>query len=253
MRCSRFLMCLAAHVALGAILCVPSFARDFQETVTKGSPDVFAQTPSVGAPAPYNATDTTYFIHVPDDYSADRSYALVLALSPGNDGKDMFTPWEKAAEKYGLIFACPNNAGNTVRTDTRGQMALDTLSDVRRKFSVDAEQIYVTGFSGGGRMSTGMVLAFPGLFAGLIPMGGIIFNNDFDAMARLNVKRGVYIFVGETDFNRSESERAKQIAEKAGTPVALMIAPGVEHVKASADQVLEIYEWFLARGGAATK
>jgi predicted esterase len=250
--CSRFVAC----AALCAILSVPALAKDSQETVGNGSPDIFIKKLSGSSQQldpSYKATETTYFLHVPDDYMKDRAYPLVLAISPGNEGDRMFTSWIKAAEKHKFFFACPNKAGNEVGTDIRGQRAVDTLHDARQKYNIDPEQIYVSGFSGGGRMSTGMVTAFPGVFAGQIPMGGIVIGQDINELGKLKVKLGIYLFAGEKCFNKPESERAKEVIEKAGIPVALMIGPGMEHEMANADQGLEIYEWFLTKTEPAVK
>lgn len=100
-------------------------------------------------------------------------------------------------------------------------------------------------------MSTGMVLAYPGLFAGLIPMGGVVFDEAVNLLPSLRVKLGVYLFAGETCFNRKESENALDVIQEAGIPVALMIGPGLGHETATTDQCLEIYDWFQSRRDSA--
>ncbi len=229
-------------------------AKDSTESVRQGSDQCFIQLlgQGQGMPAGYQATQTTYWLHLPDDYDPKRAYPMILAVSPGPEGAGMYPSWVQAAKKHPLIFACPNQAGNETDLDQRGQMVVDTLFDVRAKYHVDPGQIYITGFSGGGRMSTGMVLAFPGLFAGHIPIGGIFIGNDRNEIAKLQTRLGDYVFSGETCFNRPESEAAAAIFKKAGMPHELMIGAGLGHTIPDAEMGLKIYEWFLARQAAVS-
>lgn len=241
-------------VVCAACLCLAfgrgAEARQGAEKVAKGSEDVFIQK-VMGEhrqlPQNYSATETRYFLYVPDGYDPRHGFALVLAISPGGEGRWMFQMWEAAAKKYPVIFACPEQAGNDVDVERRGQMVLDTLCDVRAKYNIDPEQIYVTGFSGGARMSTALVSGYPGLFAGHIPVGGVYFTQPESKITGLRTKLGHYLFAGEKDFNRKEAQRAFDALKAAGIPVELMVGEGQGHEPATAQQGLKIYEWFLAR------
>ncbi len=228
-----------------AMLGLQAFALAKTDTlkVQKGSPEIFIKKIDAkeALPDEYQATRTSYFVHIPDGYEARRAYPLILAISPGDGGRDMFGTFQKAAQTYDLFFACPDQAGNSANLAIRGQKAVDTLADVRARYNIDPKQIYVTGFSGGGRMSTAMVYAFPGLFAGHMPIGGIDFNGK---LAPLKTTLGHYIFAGEKCFNRPESEAALKTFQDAGVPAALLIGPGLEHAAATPDQGLKMYEWF---------
>jgi hypothetical protein len=254
-----FRMTATAVVVLLVIALVPTcaYAGDGTARVAKGSPDVFMQKlggESAKLDPNYKAMDTTYFIHVPDDYSKDRAYPLILVISPGFSGKLMYAPWAAAAQKYRIIFACPDKAGNEVPGDVRGQRVLDTLFDVQSRYNIDPEQIFVSGFSGGGRMSTAFVAAYPGFFAGHIPIGGIVYSNSGEeGLKKLKVKIGHYVFCGEKCFNREESEAAKKAMKDAGMTVELMVGPGLKHAMPNAQQALAIFDWFMARSPAAMK
>ncbi len=239
--------CVLVAVAATAF-CEPESGSEAQLTVAGPSPYRFGLASVPGQPILYRPERVTYYLRLPDGYTADSARALVLAVSPSGAGRDLFAPWEKAAAAYGFIFACPDKAGNPVRTDVRGQTVMDVLHDVCRRYAVDPERIFLTGFSGGARMATGVALKFPGLFAGLVPLGGVVYNETPAALADLKVKRGVYLFAGELDFNRAEAERAAAILADASVPVALMIGPGIAHAQPEPDQCLEICRWFAARG-----
>ncbi len=239
--------CLLSCIFLGAAFCSAT-ASETSHTVTKGSTEIYIKKlhPEKNISSKYKATETKYFIHIPDGYDGKRAAPLILAISPGNEGAGMFGSFKEAAKKYGLFFACPDQAGNPIDLDIRGQRAVDTLFDVRARYKIDPEQIYVTGFSGGGRMSTSLVQAFPGLFAGHMPLGGIYFSNSIK-LTDLKTTYGHYIFAGEKCFNRKESERALKEMRQGGSQEELLIGPGLAHAPPTAEQGLKMYEWFQAK------
>lgn len=246
-RIRRLRLCVCAAAVAAVLACETGPGSEAELTVAKASPYKYGLWSIPGEPILYRPEKVTYYLHLPDGYAAGSPRPFVLAISPSDAGKDMFPPWEKAARRYGFIFACPNRAGNSVRTDIRGQTVMDVLHDARERYKVDPGKIYLAGFSGGARMATGVALKFPGLFAGLVPMGGIVYNEDPAALAGLKVSRGVYLYAGEKDFNRAESEQARDIIARASIPVALMIGPGKAHAKPDPDECLAIYRW-LAEG-----
>ena len=108
---------LPVHLALLLSAAPAVLAKDAaQEKVSKGSDEIFIS--KLGAseklPADYKAGETSYFLHVPDDYNPQRAYPLILAISPGDDGRGMYGPFQKAAEAHPLFFCCPHQAGNPV-------------------------------------------------------------------------------------------------------------------------------------------
>ena len=242
---------LMLAVACGAV----ASAKESVETVEKGSDISFVKKikgPQAVLAGDYKPTQTTYFLYLPDNYDPARAYPLILAIPPVPKGRFMLATWTKAAAKYPLIFVCPEQAVNETPVDKRGQMALDVLSDVRARHKVDPDAIYVTGFSGGGRVSSALVMALPDYFAGQIAMGGILFSRPED-LRGLKTKLGHYLFAGESCFNRPESEKAKEILKGAGLPAEILIGPGAGHTIADADQGLAIFEWFKSQEASRAK
>jgi dienelactone hydrolase len=246
-RCYSFLFLFVFFLVLsdGSLL----FSEDRTATVSKASGKIFQKqlTGQGSLPAKYKATDVTYFLHVPDNYNKESQYAFIMCISPGSDGRVMFLAWEKACKKHSIFFACPNNAGNPVNADRRGQMAVDVMFDVINKYAIDPQRIFVSGFSGGGRMSTAMVVAFPEYFAGHIPAGGIMYSRNANDVGALKTRLGHTIFAGEKCFNRKESEVAASIMSRAGVPVQLFIGPNQAHEYIKPEMGLKMIEWFLEK------
>ena len=125
--------------------------------------------------------------------------------------------WRDALAKHPFFFAAPNRAGNELPTAVRAQRALDAMHDVRQKFSIDSERIYVSGFSGGARMATGLVMAFPDLFAGHIPMGGVFFGTG-EELKTLKTKLGHYVFAARTISTVPRRRKPESSSKKRSSP-----------------------------------
>src|SRR5262249_53303816 len=51
---------------------------------------------------------------------------------------------------------------------------LDTVRDLRRRFSIDSDRVFLTGFGEGANMAFDVGLSHPDLFAGVLPIAGHI-------------------------------------------------------------------------------
>ncbi|MBI3822181.1 MAG: hypothetical protein HY289_05820, partial [Planctomycetes bacterium] len=104
-------------------------------------------------PAGYDSGQQKYQLYVPKGVTKDKPVGLVLFISPGDSPTTGLAAWRKTCDQAGLIFAAPFTAGNSTPPGQRTRIILDVLDDVRRQYAIDPDQTYITGFSGGGRMS----------------------------------------------------------------------------------------------------
>jgi predicted esterase len=84
-------------------------------------------------------------------------------------------------ERHKLIWISPNNAGNSRHFLVRMGLALDAVQNAKAKYAVDTKRIYVSGFSGGGRVSSMLGLTYPDVFTGAMPMMGCNFYRQLPA------------------------------------------------------------------------
>jgi pimeloyl-ACP methyl ester carboxylesterase len=116
-----------------------------------------------------------YWLQLPPEYTHGRSWPVLLALHQvGESPKDTLDRWGEYADKHGYILAAPEWAGNgqTEYTFSAREHAavLDTLHDLRRRFAVDSDRVFLAGWGQGGDMAFDVGLAHPDLFAGAVPM-----------------------------------------------------------------------------------
>jgi pimeloyl-ACP methyl ester carboxylesterase len=57
----------------------------------------------------------------------------------------------------------------------RISLALDAAHNVQRRYKIDSERLFITGFSGGGRVACHLALAYPDVFRGGIYICGTSF------------------------------------------------------------------------------
>ncbi len=127
-------------------------------------------------------TDTRYDIYVPSNYTASRTWPLVITLH-GTHGFDSYggqiREWKMLAEEFGFLVAAPqlrSTQGVLPRIqslwyadlDRDEQSILAVLRDVRRLYRIDADSVLLTGFSAGGYPLIWTGLQHPDKFSMLI-------------------------------------------------------------------------------------
>ncbi len=126
-----------------------------------------------------NSDGGSYLVQLPPDYHPLRAYPVLIVLHSGRDKQDeTLQRFSAEAAKNGFILVAPQWAGNAVlkvryeHTAKEQALVLDTLRDVRRRFQVDSDRVFLFGWEDGANMALDVALAHPDLFAGVAPMNG---------------------------------------------------------------------------------
>lgn len=131
-------------------------------------------------------TERSYLLHVPEGYRGDP-VPLVLNFhgSGGMPENQLVTSrFDELADREGFAVAFPAGAFTnslTARSWNANvepgvddvQFARDVIADVAAKLSIDSGRIYVTGFSGGGRMSSRLACELADMLAAAAPVAGL--------------------------------------------------------------------------------
>jgi predicted esterase len=117
----------------------------------------------------------TYHVQLPPEYHHYRPYPVLIALHGVNEtAPDVRKRWGELAAKYGYILAAPEWSDGSGKpyefTAEEHAAVLDTLRDLRRRFQVDSDRVFLFGFEEGGNMAFDVGLSHPDLFAGVVPM-----------------------------------------------------------------------------------
>lgn len=201
-------------------------------------------------------TEQPYALYLPKDFDASKRYPLVISLHgagsnhrlnlkrvfgksnlPGEtdvEASRYFPEWEDVD----YIVASPLARGTMGYQGVAEKDVLDVLADVKRRFPIDENRIYLTGLSMGGGGTLWIGLTRPDIWAAIAPVcpappGG----TDAFAPNALNIP--VHFFQGGADpVVRPEGVRewAKRL-EELGTEVEYTEYPGVAH-----DSWVQAYE-----------
>jgi pimeloyl-ACP methyl ester carboxylesterase len=99
---------------------------------------------------------------------------LIVLHQSGEKPRDMLDRWTELAAKHGYLLVAPSwSQGPTAPytyTAKEHATVLDVLVDVRKRFAVDSDRVFLAGHGQGGDMAYDVGLSHPDLFAGVIPM-----------------------------------------------------------------------------------
>jgi hypothetical protein len=118
---------------------------------------------------------TKYHLQLPPEYTHRRSYPVLIVLANGGEKPAAaLARWEKAAAEHGYILAAPEwetglkNKYNY--SEREHDSVLNTVRDLRQRYQIDSDRVFLFGLGEGGKMAWDVGLAHPDLFAGIVPM-----------------------------------------------------------------------------------
>ena len=172
--------------------------------------------------------DTVWKMYVPESYDPDVPAGLMVYISPSDKG---WTPkgWRTVLDDANLIWISANASGNEVMRAKRMIYAVLAPQIAAASYKIDTDRIYLSGFSGGGKVSGMVAVDFANLFKGAIYICGA--ENRIDESSELfsQVKNNRYVFLtGSADFNLTY--RIYRRYESAGVKnIELIRVPRMSH------------------------
>jgi dienelactone hydrolase len=168
-------------------------------------------------------TSQSYALYLPSGYSPEKTYPVVFAFDPHGAGKLPVSNYKELAEKYKFILAGSNNSKNGTSWEDVQKITTTFFADVQGRCSVNAQRIYLLGFSGGARIANGITMS-NGSITGTICCGAAAPANNTPN------PRSNYFFMaiaGNADFNYTEIRKYDKV-DLAGHPVkhALLVFDG---------------------------
>jgi tetratricopeptide (TPR) repeat protein len=189
------------------------------------------------AASSYDLADESFEVFAPEvegDPHADAPMGLIVWVSPIQYGHP-YAHFLDVLRKHRMLWVGANSSGNPRPGWDRISLALDGAHNMQKLYDIDPERIYVAGYSGGGRISTGLSLHFPEVFQGGFFVYGCDFYRNVDApdkpgmiwpapfdppprdILKLIKKRNRYVFLtGEHDFNRLQTRTNERLYREEG-------------------------------------
>lgn len=126
-----------------------------------------------------------YLIFKPESYDSDKKYPLVFMLH-GHGGD--YTQWsdianlQQYADKYNFIIACPDGNYDSWYVDSpmlkesqfESYFFNDLVPEIFSKYSIDSNNVFITGLSMGGHGAINLFLNHPQFFKSAGSTSGIL-------------------------------------------------------------------------------
>jgi phospholipase/carboxylesterase len=138
-----------------------------------------------------------FSLYVPEHYTPDRAWPLVMALHGGSgNGRNFLWSWLRDARSFGAILIAPTATGNTwalMGPDNDTPNLMRILETVQSRWTIDPRRLLLTGMSDGGTFCyvSGLESASP--FTHLAPISAT-FHPLMAEMADAERLRGLPIF-----------------------------------------------------------
>lgn len=199
-----------------------------------------------------------FFVRLPVGYSARTPAGLIVWIdaSPSGRPPEVF---DLAADALNCIMVGAADAGNRRLSTDRYQLGLDMVATMKQRYHIDAGRVYVTGISGGGRISSGLVACFPEVFTGAVPIVGLNaykhvplgdgrfvvagFGRPKASSWRLLRRHRIAPITGPLDFNYREMVSATRIMTGDGLNVRMFEYEDMAHTLPTAERFLEAIRW----------
>ncbi len=208
-------------------------------------------------PSQRDLADEQFLCRLPSSYDPARPPGLLVWVDPSDLGDPPFA-LHAACDELNLAIVGVRDASNDRLVVDRMQLALDSVATICDRFPIDESRIYLTGMSGGGRVSSMLWSAFPDIFAGAVPIVGLNhyrqvtiagkrlaagFGRPRGNQARLLKTRRLAVMTGPLDFNYEEmKERARQLAAD-GFAVRFLEYPDMGHTMPRPDRFFDAIAW----------
>jgi len=199
--------------------------------------------PDTGIMHDHNAPGSRggFSLYVPEYYTSDRAWPLVMALHGGSgNGRGFLWSWLRDARSHGAILIAPTATGPISTKSTWALMGEDTdtanltriLDQVRARWNIDPTRLLLTGMSDGGTFCyvTGLQRESP--FTHLAPVAAT-FHPLMAEMADPARLRGlpVYLVHGRLDwmFPVQGARQTREALSAAGADVTYRELDDLSH------------------------
>jgi hypothetical protein len=202
---------------------------------------------------PIDLAAERFTVYLPGGPPPPAGFGLLVYIAPWDDPTEP-DRWRPVFDRHGIIFVCATAAGNESHVyNRRLPLALLAFENVRARYPVDPERVYVGGLSGGSRVAEMAALGFPDLFRGaLLNAGSDPIGDDgihlppAPLFHRFQRTRLVFVTGGHDEFNlRADQVSRNSLKDFCVFNVETKAAPRLAHEQLDAstfDRALEALE-----------
>ncbi|MBT8048478.1 MAG: hypothetical protein HKN57_10785 [Xanthomonadales bacterium] len=188
----------------------------------------------------------TWHVYIPKNASTEPPGVMVY-VSPERSGQIDYR-WREVMDQQNLVYISANNSGNRKTVKLRVVLAVMGLKALGPRLTLAADRVYISGFSGGGRVASYVASQFPKLFTGAIYICGADFwKQEYSPKVDLMLPNRFVFVTGSKDFNRDETRAVfRRYLEAGAANSKLMVIPGMAHEKPGKQDLNEALDYLGA-------
>ena len=174
--------------------------------------------------------EVTWQMYVPESYDPSKPAGLMVYISPTDKGW-LPRKWQQIINDSNLIWIAAHESGNEQIVAKRMLYAVLGPQIARAKYIIDPDRVYLSGFSGGGKVSGMVAINFANVFRGAVYICGAEHWLEDTPTHFAHVQKNRYVFLtGSNDFNRDLTYRIFRKYESAGlTNIDVINVPRMGH------------------------
>ncbi len=161
----------------------------------------------------------SYEVYVPENLQPGQKYPLIVGLTPDGHGKDEIDVLKPACNQNQSIILASNDVKNGPFYYEWAPKVTQAIEQAMKKYPVDRNRIYASGFSGGGMSAYWLVEDHPDLIKGLIINTGMMPYasdppKDDPIPGNFPKNKHAVFLASPTDFRYKAMKKNKELLEK---------------------------------------
>lgn len=141
---------------LSALSIVSCSSTEEKKAAVDSAPAQQTVAPKAGAITQFScASDPSnlYSVYLPANYDAAKKYPVIIFFDAHGNGELPINKYKSLADRWNYIFIGSNSSKNGMQMNETERIGNGLVDEAKRVFPVDAQQIFLCGFSGGARVA----------------------------------------------------------------------------------------------------
>jgi S1-C subfamily serine protease len=162
-----------------------------------------------------------YWLYVPDNYDANKSYGLIVwfhdAGQGGKDGEKMGRTFREVCEDHNFIVMGPKSGNADGWVSSEGELVMRDVKTVLGQYTIDRTRVVAHGKGNGGQMAFDVGFHSRDVFRGVGVVGAVLGTNPKENVA--NQPLSFFISGGDKDPLIKDIKEGKDLLVEKRFPV----------------------------------
>jgi S1-C subfamily serine protease/predicted esterase len=162
-----------------------------------------------------------YWVYVPDNYDANKSYGLIVWFHPagqgGKDGEKMSGAFREICEDFNYIMMGPKSGNNDGWVPSETELVMRDVKTAIGRYTIDRTRVVAHGLGNGGQMAFYVGFNARDTIRGVATVGAVLGTNPKENIA--NQPLSFFIVGGDKDPLVKEIAQSRDLLTEKRFPV----------------------------------